>query len=203
MAEDQLAQSNEQDEDKAKAQASKVTFWLENHRPVDKGQLGANRNRLVIVNRSLDPVTQVGFLYQAYEGKVLDGGVPLFRPVAAGGAWMPTLPPCSKITVESTSLSRADGSPVTSVALVDVGEMTFTDAKGKVWHRPRGLLKKGKSSDAWRFTTGLPALGDPALLEGKIFEGLPKGQRVPEVSQPAIVNSAAAAKPLEECGASD
>ncbi|WP_143659366.1 hypothetical protein [Streptomyces sp. M1013] len=202
VAEDQLEQSKEQDEDKAKDQASKVTYWLEDHESDNQKQLGASRNRLVIVNRSLDPVKQVGFLYRAYEGE-MRGSVPIFRPAAAGGSWIPTIPPCSKITVESTSLLNEDGSPVSHVAVSDVSEMAFNDAKGVAWHRVRGLLEKGKPGRTGKFSQDLPAIGDAAIINGRVFESFPEGHHLPNTEQPAISNSAATAKSLNECGSKD
>jgi hypothetical protein len=199
VAEDQLEQSKEQDEDKKKDQASKVTYWLEDHKSDDAKQLGASRNRLVIVNRSMDPVNQVGFLYRVYEGEVRSS-VPIFRPAAAGGTWIPTVPPCSKIIVESTSLLHEDGSPVAHVAVLDVTEMTFSDTKGEVWHRVRGSLKKGESGDAGKFSQALPAVGDSTMITGRVFEIPPPGRNgLQNVRQPAIANSATTAKPLDEC----
>jgi hypothetical protein len=134
VAEDQLAQSKERDEDKRADQASKVTFWKE------RAQASAG-DTLVIANRSLDPVSYVRVHVTVRQGKRESAVVEV---AAAGSSSM--LPPCSAIRVTSDGLLRSTGKPVGGVATVEVNAFEFYDSTGNSWHRfNEGVLKAGGS----------------------------------------------------------
>ncbi|WP_189111827.1 hypothetical protein [Streptomyces camponoticapitis] len=121
VAGDQLAQSKEQNEDKARVQASKVTFWLE--RPK-----GESRDELVIVNRSLDPVNQLVVNIHIRD----DATLMLLPPNTFS-----MLPPCSEIRIAASD-PRLDFGESKDLRV----SMEFIDSAGMRWHRDsRGVLQ--------------------------------------------------------------
>ncbi|KES03718.1 hypothetical protein BU52_28785 [Streptomyces toyocaensis] len=197
VAEDQLQQSKEQDEDKAKAQAARVTYWLEQPTSEDPRKVRGSGNRLVIVNRSLDPVTNVSFIYEVHE-PVPHGSPDTAGLMAWGFSSISTFPPCSKTIVRSVDLSLTDGKPVPTKAWLQIAEMVFVDAQGRGWHRGNEGSQLVKD-EAGGFLADVDALSRRLELD----RGGLKWTRLKPVDQPVIENSAAWAKPLEECGKSE
>ncbi|MEU9576266.1 hypothetical protein [Streptomyces chilikensis] len=158
VAEDQLAQSKEQDEDKQKDQASKVTFWKERMKAGDG-------DTLVIANRSLDPVSyvRVHVTVRYWKGEDLTASV-----VAAGSS--SALPPCSALRVTSAGLMRSFGKRAVGSAAVDVNAFEFYDSKGKVWQRTDdGVLRAG---EGWPVSASPPLVAAPAIpLKGECASG--------------------------------
>jgi hypothetical protein len=224
---DQLKQSKEQDDDKEKEQASRVTFWTEEPPPRNpQREVAWWGNRLVIVNRSLDPVLSVGVYYSLYEngaskqvfgegwgrdgkwvGKWNSDSYTLGNLVGRGGAWIDTLPPCSKVTIPAEGLLRHDGKPVGDQAALEIHELAFSDVRGKSWARDeRGLLLETKEPGAFVYMTegrkspwnGKNILQETWEKENKLLEKA-FGKKF-DGEQAGIVNAATRAKPLEECG---
>lgn len=131
VAKDQLAQSQVQNEERAKRQASRINFWEE----------GSGEDRLIrIANRSLDP---------AHVWLHVDAGTPAEKHVAGfprqssySASWG-TVPPCTQVTLPSTALVM-----ITSVLVDDemrdvdpnnyfafIESFRFTDTQGNTWSR--------------------------------------------------------------------
>ncbi|MFF3489589.1 hypothetical protein ACFYXC_41165 [Streptomyces sp. NPDC002701] len=123
VAEDQLTQSKEHNEDKARAQASKVTFWLE--RPK-----GESRDELVIVNRSLDPVNQLVLDIRSGSTAIINLNVLNAFSV---------FPPCSEIRLATADLVPNFDEPQHLRVTVQ-----FIDSAGMQWERDSlGVLQAG------------------------------------------------------------
>ncbi|MCX5225829.1 hypothetical protein [Streptomyces sp. NBC_00233] len=224
---DQLKQSKEQDEDKEKEQASRVTFWTEEPPPRNpQREVAWWGNRLVIVNRSLDPVQSVGVYYSLFEngaskeafgegwgkdgkwvGKWNGDSYLLGNLVGRGGAWIETLPPCSKVTIPAQGLLRQDGKPVGDQAALKIHELAFSDVLGKTWARDeRGQLLATNDLGTFVYMTnrmepsksGRDILQESWQKENELLEKA-FGKRF-DGEQAGIVNAATQAKPLEECG---
>ncbi|MFI6645683.1 hypothetical protein [Streptomyces sp. NPDC050504] len=150
VAADQLEQSREQTEEKQRDQAARVSYW------VGRGQKG--EGRLQVMNRSADPVANLGITFVVTEGDTRRGPV-AFKVV------LPSLPPCSSVVIEGKSLryTKADPQkdrgtywlPVTEAndfdldlkdlpdyAAFDRAGIDFQDRDGTYWLRQRGRLAK-------------------------------------------------------------
>ncbi len=153
VAADQLEQSREQAEEKQREQAARVSFW------VGRGQKG--EGRLNVMNRSADPVANVGIAFMVVEGDTSRGPV-AFRVI------LPSLPPCSSVIIEGKSLkyAKADSQkergtywlPVTEAndfglnlkdlpdyAAFDQAAIDFQDRDGTYWVRQDGRLIKNET----------------------------------------------------------
>lgn len=126
VAEDQLAQSKVASEERAKRQASRITWWSQ----LQKGEYAA-----VIANRSLDPVRVI--LAVRY-GDTDSWG-------KYGAIRMHELPPCSRVVIPRSKLSEGPSRRGTRyVHSLVVTELRFTDTYGQSWtRRADGTLRRG------------------------------------------------------------
>ncbi|MFD8569799.1 hypothetical protein [Streptomyces sp. NPDC059639] len=115
VADDQLRQSADEQQQEARNQVSKIVVWIEGE-------------RIVVVNRSLDPATAwLGLNKDDYAG------------ISLG-----TLPPCTRLElprdlskVDEKSIQVPDG----RLSAAYVSDITVTDAAGRTWRRyPDGSL---------------------------------------------------------------
>ncbi|MGW0605457.1 hypothetical protein [Streptomyces sp. NPDC002640] len=206
VGKDQLQQSTEEDEDEERSQASLVNYWVEESRPEEPGQASEWGNRLVIVNRSPDPVSSVGIYYSVRErggnGWTGEPGSHVAQDVVnVGEDWIPLLPPCSRAVVRAKDVLAYDGTPLSAESRIDAHELIFTDSRGQDWyrdHRYRLLAfeRPGKYSVFAFPETG----GTQALLLGKARTWLRSTYGTVPADQPAITDAAASVEPLGECG---
>jgi hypothetical protein len=172
VAADQLEQSREQAEEKQREQAARVSYW------VGRGQKG--EGRLHVMNRSADPVANLGIAFMVVEGDTSRGPV-------AFKVTLPSLPPCSSVTIEGKSLrytkadSREDRGtywlPVTEANDFDLNlkdlpdyaafgqaAIEFQDRDGTYWARQDGRLTKGEFVSIKHTPTGSGrVLGEPPV----------------------------------------
>ncbi|MFB7371960.1 hypothetical protein ACFC0D_19190 [Streptomyces sp. NPDC056222] len=130
IANDQLAQSREQQEEDARKVASSVTFWPE-------------RGGLVITNRGLDPV---------------EGTVRLNFPLSAENELymrlpVGAIPPCSRLDIPEVTISRTSERVIrrTSGAIWEpfvVDALIVQAPSGKPWIREEGKeIERAKPAD--------------------------------------------------------
>ncbi|MBC2906211.1 hypothetical protein [Streptomyces cupreus] len=93
VAQDQLEQSQEDAEAKRRAQAARVSYWA------DRQQDGTWR--VHVMNRSPDPIANVGLGFEAHF-------VPGLRESVAFTVRVPSVPPCSDMVVEQEALRYID-----------------------------------------------------------------------------------------------
>ncbi|WP_406481986.1 hypothetical protein [Streptomyces sp. NBC_01615] len=172
VAADQLEQSREQAEEKQREQAARVSYW------VDRGQKG--EGRLYVMNRSADPVANLGITFRVVEGDTSRG------PVAFKVSF-PSLPPCSSVIIETKSLkyTKADSGedretfwlPVTEandfdLSLKDLPDYVgfgqpaigFQDRDGTYWARQDGGLTKDEVISIEHTPAGSGrVLGEPSV----------------------------------------
>ncbi|GHB82140.1 hypothetical protein GCM10010306_090860 [Streptomyces umbrinus] len=180
VAEDQLAQSKEQDAEKKKDQASKVIFWVEGGSGIFPG-IGT---RLVITNQSQYPLTLLTVGFRITEQRDERTEWSSVARVATGG-----VPPCSELRVEADDLLHTNGKPVgDGPAALGVLSLGFVDSKGEAW---------------WRDESGrLEADGD--FVQGQSTEttfevnGKARKRKGLDPSQPAITFGEF--KPMGGCG---
>ncbi|MGA5089218.1 MULTISPECIES: hypothetical protein [unclassified Streptomyces] len=117
VAEDQLAQSRVQNEERERQQASRITYWQE----------PASPSNTVIANRSLDPA--------AVSIVVTDFGV---KPYIAD---LGMVPPCSRVVIPETLLWDAHPKKANDpFPTMQVGAILIEDANGKQWYRSYDVL---------------------------------------------------------------
>ncbi|MFE6639608.1 hypothetical protein ACFVFT_38150 [Streptomyces tendae] len=124
VAEDQLAQSKVQNEERAKRQASRITFWEE----------PPHSDPTVIANRSLDPVfVYVGVSYKGDHTPEYDMSVG-------------TIPPCTAVRLRADHLSSGipDNEPEARFNRGSATAIMFVDVYGQMWTRAEdGKLTEG------------------------------------------------------------
>lgn len=96
VSSDQLQQSNETEERRARAQASRVWLWV--------GRQRDGKQRVHLTNRSPDPISQVFAEFSAVDGRT--GRFPSPR----WGIYFHTLPPCSDLVFSQRQLWYDDRS---------------------------------------------------------------------------------------------
>ncbi|WP_432104490.1 hypothetical protein [Streptomyces sp. bgisy091] len=126
VAEDQLSQSNVEDEERDRRQASRITFW----------SLPPRDDVTVIANRSLDPThieVSVGY------GGALDGY----------DLWLGTVPPCTRVLLPNSQLEQG----VPERRRKEYADSAFAeaivmrDADSRTWTRKRtGELEPGRQT---------------------------------------------------------
>ncbi|MEV6318729.1 hypothetical protein [Streptomyces sp. NPDC051776] len=135
VSKDQLDQSQEDSEARARKQADLVSAW--SYREKSGGSTG------VISNRSKDPVTSVNIVITVIPGPRLKGSSPFERPYVLQIA---TVGPCSKITFPAKMVRDELGRSWTPDTEMRVDMIWFSDAHGSRWtHRTTSypaLLKK-------------------------------------------------------------
>jgi hypothetical protein len=118
VAEDQLAQSRVQNEERERLQASRITYWQE----------PAGSTDTVIANRSLDPA--------AVSVVVTDLGV---KPYIADFGMVP---PCSRVVLPESLLWAAHPRKAKdSLSAKQVDAILIEDANGKQWYRSYDALQ--------------------------------------------------------------
>ncbi|MFE7015757.1 hypothetical protein ACFVAQ_35570 [Streptomyces sp. NPDC057651] len=126
VADDQLSQSRDDSAKEDRAQASRISVWVEGEKPT----------RLVLANRSLDPAW--GYVTIATQDELRKDEVP-GRFMGIG-----VLPPCTRLNVPLSKLgtdTQASFHLGKSAPLAFVG-LTFIDATGSMWLRyPSGRLE--------------------------------------------------------------
>ncbi|MET8566023.1 hypothetical protein ABZV75_37725 [Streptomyces flaveolus] len=110
VADDQLAQSRENNENDERAQASRISMWTEGNQPT----------RIVLANRSLDPAWASIYFD--------DPTLPMGLSQPAG-----VLPPCSRLDVPVAKL-YVDPENILGSGL----RLAFVDANGRAWTRAAG-----------------------------------------------------------------
>ncbi|MFD6551632.1 hypothetical protein [Streptomyces sp. NPDC058398] len=131
---DQLSQSREDSEREEQAQASQVTFWLEDTTP-------NKAPALHILNRSLDTVTNVVVNIRGFpngsQTEKLYSGIGFTRD----------LPPCTETVYNTQSMNLIPAIKPQPKDLFKPGEsdflsVTFSDSHGKVWKRSAMELRE-------------------------------------------------------------
>ncbi|MEU0204341.1 MULTISPECIES: hypothetical protein [unclassified Streptomyces] len=160
VAQDQLAQSRQESEEKIRHQATLVVMW---HK---RKSWDIHYGKVVISNRSSLPVTDV------YSYQFIDGLLYTFN--------YSDLPPCTEITVDDALLAAHSFPPHEGpVALVG-----FTDTNGNKWSRSwkgdlvqrQGIpvLQKllGKEAEGLIFQEMARSMMSPKMKEAKPCEGV-------------------------------
>ncbi|WP_159107691.1 hypothetical protein [Streptomyces ardesiacus] len=115
VADDQLKQSREEDENSQQAQASRFTAWVE-------------RDKIVIANRNLDPVS--GYIFVSY-GKKASG-----RPAVVTYVDLGVVPPCTAVRLpREVVYARADASSKYTGIARRIAGLHFTTSDGQSWDR--------------------------------------------------------------------
>ncbi|MEU0924632.1 hypothetical protein [Streptomyces malaysiensis] len=162
---DQLEQSREDTGQKARDQAAHVAYW------VDAASDG--KQRLHVMNRSPDPVSQVyvSFILMPAEWKPGDPGKVGFALA------LPSVPPCSGLVIDQKSMryrnpvNRSLRSPLGDgpsdkgwkripdivERSIEMGALLFTDRDGVGWRRTKGELEHARRGDRW--STMMPSDG--------------------------------------------
>jgi hypothetical protein len=154
VADDQLDQSRQVAEEKRRAQAARVSYWVDIHHD--------GTNRLHLMNRSPDPISSVQMTFIVFppsEGSTEVRKI-LFR------AAMPSVPPCSDMVFTPDSMTFSESQPKTDhfwpvldhppfgwdsfpknwlVIIEEVGA-DFTDRDGVRWRRTHGLLHRNPAA---------------------------------------------------------
>lgn len=175
VADDQLTQSRANQLKDAQAQASLITMWTEfDPPPKVLMHSGGNPGRLVLANRSLDPI-QVA-LHGAVPNRaaLAPGVIPTAPPPREPRIfYFGSVPPCTRVTLTRAALLQISWRPIDgSDALSRAGgngfsveSITFTDRSGQTWKRSRdGFLTKAQPPQAYTnqfFTRDKPPEGDP------------------------------------------
>ncbi|WP_345666409.1 hypothetical protein [Streptomyces venetus] len=140
VADDQLAQSKEQQVADDRKQAALINFWVE-------------KDTTVIANRSLDPAA----VWAAARSKTSPSDSPGFM------YWVGMLPPCNRIEIPNEVLDDFFQSPLTDEPFrgpYSIARLDVADAKGRGWTRSvSGQLSASSAA--------MPApskVGDSALL---------------------------------------
>ncbi|WP_406717924.1 hypothetical protein OHA53_19850 [Streptomyces althioticus] len=180
VAEDQLAQSQEQDADRKKDQASKVIFWVEGGGGIFPG-IGT---RLVISNQSQYPLTLLTVGLRVTEQRDEQTEWSSVTKASTGG-----VPPCSELQLEVGDLRHTNGEPVgDGAAALAVLSLGFVDSKGEAWWRD----ESGRLEAAENFVQGQST---KATFE---VNGKARKLKVLDSSQPAITFGKF--QPSEGCG---
>ncbi|MGV9509302.1 hypothetical protein ACWDQZ_27255 [Streptomyces tendae] len=115
VADDQLKQSREEDENSQQAQASRFAAWVE-------------RDKLVIANRNLDPVG--GYLFVSY------GPKSSARPTVVTYVDLGIVPPCTAVRLPTEVIyARADVSSKYTGTGRRIAGLHFTTSDGQSWDR--------------------------------------------------------------------
>ncbi|MEU9731129.1 hypothetical protein [Streptomyces sp. NPDC048002] len=174
VAQDQLKQSKKQDQLAEQAQASLVNLWPE----YPKG----GESKLVVVNRSLDPVRKV------FLGMEISGQAEGERVRAVIQVPVDALAPCSRAEIALIDIyapnRHGENVRLDSGAEFKNYSLSFVDSDGNEWERPRDgklypaernpgesarekyrkLFEKGKYETPHQLGPE-SALGSPAVLE--------------------------------------
>lgn len=150
MAESQLDQSKEIAEEKKRAQAARVSYWVDVQR--DGG------TRLHLMNRSPDPIANVQMTFAVI---LPPSGYP-DPERALFAVWMPSVPPCSDLIYTTGDMTFSDGDLdrgefIAPQSVQVAGEKfrkewhplaieeflaDFSDRDGVRWRRAHGLLTR-------------------------------------------------------------
>ncbi|NJP99350.1 hypothetical protein [Streptomyces zingiberis] len=128
VAQDQLEQSRDESVQKARDQASRVTFWEEN-------SLYGKTREIHLVNRSPDPVSLIQVVIRV-SGPVEDNRLLLADR---------NLPPCTEIAFNAADLiisPTAKDNSFLGDATWRIESLTFTDRNGRVWVRSPIFLSR-------------------------------------------------------------
>ncbi|MFF8939147.1 hypothetical protein ACF08O_31390 [Streptomyces paradoxus] len=134
VAQEQLEQSKEGDEEKERNQAARVTYW-------EEGSWLWGGKALHLLNRSSDPVSAVAVLIRIRFKDQVDQRYHLVKLDEH------VLPPCSEVVHRtgelSVSIPDASGSKMAQVSETRwrVDNVEFTDRAGKRWSRTSTHLK--------------------------------------------------------------
>ncbi|MFF7732522.1 hypothetical protein [Streptomyces sp. NPDC007984] len=154
-AKDQLSQSSEDSEREAQDQASRITYWLEYPEPLKAPVLH-------ILNRSLDPVTNVTLVFSRIPGELYVGAVR-------------DLPPCTEDVFNSGDMTLMSWPKKEQRKLWDSYRtppslftyLSFVDSNGAAWERSPTDLRAVLPPDVRSVlppeaSSYLPAETDPA-----------------------------------------
>ncbi|MFB7443092.1 hypothetical protein ACFC01_33135 [Streptomyces mirabilis] len=168
VSDDQLQQSKEAAEQKARAQAYRVSLWVDQQRD--------GENRIHVTNRSPDPVSYVSMEF---------GYTSVWDPNKAQTVWnidLPSLPPCSDTVIVQSQLWHRDrgtsaDSPWQHVLDakprgagwkpfrkdVTAGHLMFLDRNGEMWVHGLTLVDENDDHSLW--WTGEPGavVGQPRV----------------------------------------
>lgn len=132
VADDQLTQSRENDENNERAQASRISIWFEGEQPT----------RIVLANRSLDPAWASVYLAPQAGPTVPEERIGVLSLLRIG-----VLPPCTRLNVPFAKLSEKRQQILDS-RLGRLG-LVFLDADGRTWARlAGGGLRELESQDS-------------------------------------------------------
>ncbi|MFI2304663.1 hypothetical protein ACH5AL_38465 [Actinacidiphila glaucinigra] len=168
MANDQLGQSKEQDDERVREQASRVSSWLD------------QEQHLHVLNRSPDPVARVRIAFNAAWFLADPGGDPAQVHVAYR-VGLPSLSPCSETVIDPKTLAYLPPSAkstswfgprfgtwdgvkkLPSYAAHTLIGLWFTDRDGVAWSRRAGVL----AHDRQQVEPGLVGVvqGEPKVRE--------------------------------------
>lgn len=150
---DQLAQSREQGDDRKRAQAARVSYWVD--------QAPNTERRLHLMNRSPDPVANVWIFFHSWTPSSIAVQFIVRRD---------SLPPCSETLIEGSALEylpapeRWSGKPgrkdpewvqFEEAPAITPTALYFTDRDGREWRRRFGTLTLGESSEREHVFRGL------------------------------------------------
>ncbi|NEC31670.1 hypothetical protein [Streptomyces rubrogriseus] len=142
VAEDQLAQSKVQNEERDRRQASRINWWEE----WTAGTIGDDES-VFIANRSLDPA--YAWLWVEVTAKK-DTNVGSFEKRATFTATWGTVPPCTLLSIPNSAMVMTGITPILNmnkeeeprIILPDpdkyftsIESFGFTDTNGKTWRR--------------------------------------------------------------------
>ncbi|MFB0617237.1 hypothetical protein [Streptomyces sp. AGS-58] len=137
VASDQLHQSKEDARREERAQASRITFW------VDQGS--DHMERVHLKNGSVDPVSNLVLVVYVYTAAYIRA-----TPDGEYDAFLPGLAPCSELVIDNDSFALPGGKPVLLLTHPVVKGVEFVDSSGKTWLRTGEALTSSYSPiDKW------------------------------------------------------
>ncbi|MFG3026909.1 hypothetical protein ACGFZQ_52165 [Streptomyces sp. NPDC048254] len=143
-AKDQLQQSKEDGERQDREQALRVAYWVE-------GDQSFEPRVIHVINRSLDPVTNVKLII---EGTGVRDAVYQFSEVR----------PCAEILLPDTIMETDRG---TTLRDWDwrIREIAFTDRTGRGWRRTSASLVSDSKEPDWLHSIGEDTKKAPQILD--------------------------------------
>ncbi|MFD7232089.1 hypothetical protein [Streptomyces sp. NPDC059881] len=137
VAAGQLEQSKEQNDDKRRAHASRVSYWI-------TGGVGDGA-QIHVMNRSPDPVEHVRIHFTAGEpSEYEDGRLPGDKDVVFFVV-LPSLPPCTETVIDGKSLRYKEGATTQKPGTAEplrpdrAGPDVYNDLPGGTYLQLRGL----------------------------------------------------------------
>ncbi|MEV4041480.1 hypothetical protein [Streptomyces sp. NPDC049744] len=153
VSKDQLAQSQEANGERIRAQASKIAVWRAWE--VDKGEV-----QIQVMNRSLDPI---GWLTVAMEGDYLAGGKVYTGTYTFGFG---SVPPCTLLTISGKDgFYHTRSQKARQFINIKIDAIDFADTVGRHWYETDGEITQDQTAHIERGERRLTAIREGEYAE--------------------------------------